>query len=487
MTTVTLADLHRYGARGFVALFWVHTIAVAVIATYTNQPMLVPAALAVIAAAAYTAAWLRDPIAASTRFLAAAVMVGQISLMVMAASGRYQIDLHMYYFAGLAMLAVFCDWRLILLAAGLTAVHHLSFNFLLPYAVFPDGSDVGRVLLHAAIVILETVVLVFLTRFLANALATATAMLTEARHAQAEAERSTEERQAVQRQAAADRSALLQRIAGDLETGLDQRLATVGDAVATMRASATAMSTNTTDVTARAQEVSQAADRLGGDMTLLTQAAEELSRSISAITGQMDSSANLSEQAVAEADGARQRVAGLEDAAAKIGEIVTLISSIAEETNLLALNATIEAARAGEAGKGFAVVAAEVKTLATQTAGATEEITRQVQAIQQSTGDTVAVIRRIGTVIDRINQTALEIAQSVREQESTTAGIAATVAEAAGGGAEVTKAIGTVAGSTAEIDAAAGTVRDNSTAVEKDLAAASQAVRSLAAELRAAA
>ncbi|MBI3446050.1 MAG: chemotaxis protein, partial [Magnetospirillum sp.] len=168
-------------------------------------------------------------------------------------------------------------------------------------------------------------------------------------------------------------------------------------------------------------------------------AAEELSSSINEISRQVASSAQVSQEAVAEAERTNALVHGLADAARNIGEVVTMIGDIAGQTNLLALNATIEAARAGEAGKGFAVVANEVKHLATQTARATSEITTQVSAVQAATDQAVAAIGSIGAIIERINEVSAAIAAAVEEQDATTRDIARNVHEAAEGTRDVSR------------------------------------------------
>ena len=165
------------------------------------------------------------------------------------------------------------------------------------------------------------------------------------------------------------------------------------------------------------------------------------------IAQQVAESARIAGGAVAEAEATDRTVGGLANTATKVGDVVRLIRDIAGRTNLLALNATIEAARAGEAGRGFAVVAGEVKTLATQTARATEDIAAQIAAIQQETGQAVAALRSIGGTIRRMSEIATGIASAVEQQGAATQEIARSVQEAANGTAEVDSTIAAVGGS----------------------------------------
>jgi methyl-accepting chemotaxis protein len=170
-------------------------------------------------------------------------------------------------------------------------------------------------------------------------------------------------------------------------------------------------------------------------------ATEELSASINSIAQQVTRSAAIAAKAAEEARRTNTVVEGLASGTQKIGEVVTLIQSIASQTNLLALNATIEAARAGEHGKGFAVVASEVKALANQTAKATEEISAQVQGIQNATNQAVSAIQMIGGTIAEIDGISNEIAAAVEQQGTATREIAGNVQQAANGTAEVNSSI----------------------------------------------
>lgn len=166
-------------------------------------------------------------------------------------------------------------------------------------------------------------------------------------------------------------------------------------------------------------------------------ASDELSQSISEITRKVQESSAISAEAVQQAEATDQRIAQLSEAGARIGDVVKLITSIAEQTNLLALNATIEAARAGDAGRGFAVVAQEVKTLAGQTAKATDEISTQIASMQLATEESVTAIKAITETIERISGIAGSISAAVEQQRSATHNIAASVRAAASGTAEV--------------------------------------------------
>jgi methyl-accepting chemotaxis protein len=166
-------------------------------------------------------------------------------------------------------------------------------------------------------------------------------------------------------------------------------------------------------------------------------AAEELSSSIAEISRQVSHSAAIAGRAVEDARRTDGIVQMLAQTAGRIGDVVGLIASIADQTNLLALNATIEAARAGDAGKGFAVVASEVKSLASQTAKATEEIGTQITQIQQATRDAVTAIGSIGTTIDEISRIAAGIASAVEQQGAATQEISRSITQAASGTREL--------------------------------------------------
>jgi methyl-accepting chemotaxis protein len=222
-----------------------------------------------------------------------------------------------------------------------------------------------------------------------------------------------------------------------------------------------------------------------GNVEAAAAAAEELLSSVTEIARQLEQTTELVRVAVTEAQTTNDEIAGLAQAAQKIGDVVKLIQDIAGQTNLLALNATIEAARAGESGKGFAVVASEVKSLAVQTAKATEEISGQISAVQSSTSGAVEAIRRIAGRMQEINQFASAVSTAVQEQSAATGEISHNVTSAAKGAKEVAAVLGDVAGAVSETRGSAQTVLAASEAVEAAATALRTEVESFLAKVAA--
>lgn len=232
-----------------------------------------------------------------------------------------------------------------------------------------------------------------------------------------------------------------EKLAEDFEANVKSAVDTVAERGGRLNGSAKELSSGAEQMIARAAGVAAAAQQASANTQTVAAASQELSSSITEIGKQAEEAASVTAKAVRDAETSTKTVGTLSDAAGKIGEVVGLIQSIAEQTNLLALNATIEAARAGEAGKGFAVVASEVKSLANQTAKATEEIGRLVQDVQQVSGETATTIETISGVIRQIDQIAGAIAAAVEEQASATKEIAQTVETTSQAVNEVTRDI----------------------------------------------
>lgn len=253
---------------------------------------------------------------------------------------------------------------------------------------------------------------------------------------------------------------MMQKLADEFESNVKSIVNTVASSATEMEASSDTLGRTASDTSARATAVAAAATQASSNVQTVASATEELTASIREISNQVQTSARTAQNAVAKADRTNQKVGELAAASQRIGEVVQLISDIASQTNLLALNATIEAARAGEAGKGFAVVASEVKSLASQTAKATEDISAQIAAIQAATGETVGAIREIGATIKEIDQVAAAIAAAVEQQGSATQEISRNVQEAARGTGDVTENIEAVSIAAGETGSAAGELQN---------------------------
>ncbi|WP_328472484.1 methyl-accepting chemotaxis protein [Actinoplanes sp. NBC_00393] len=246
---------------------------------------------------------------------------------------------------------------------------------------------------------------------------------------------------------------------GRMGQSLDTAMASLRDTVITIEGSASTLASATEEMTGTAAQIAVSAEEASRQSQDVSSAAEEISRSVDTVSAgseemgasirEISQNASEAAQVAAEAVGLAAATSStmnkLGDSSAEIGNVIKVITSIAEQTNLLALNATIEAARAGDAGKGFAVVASEVKDLAQETARATEDISRRVEAIQADTEGAVDAIEKITAVIARISDFQTTIASAVEEQTATTAEMNRSVSEAATGTGDISRSITGVA------------------------------------------
>jgi methyl-accepting chemotaxis protein len=281
--------------------------------------------------------------------------------------------------------------------------------------------------------------------------------VTEQRHAE-------QERAAIRSQE--QRRTTIDTAIAAFRPAVEKLLSSVGGSATSMRSTARALFDSSEHTSQRAESAVHAFNEASANVETAAVAADELSRSISEISRQLTQTSSVVGLATSEARATDSEIAGLADGAQKIGDVVKLIRNIAGQTNLLALNATIEAARAGEAGKGFAVVAAEVKSLAVQTAKATEDIASHILAVQESTAGAVEAIRQIAARMQEINGNTSAVATSVEQQNLATGEISRSVTSAAEGTNHVVAVLGDVAGAATQTRSSAEIVRDASEAVE---------------------
>ncbi|MDP6346491.1 MAG: nitrate- and nitrite sensing domain-containing protein [Alphaproteobacteria bacterium] len=269
------------------------------------------------------------------------------------------------------------------------------------------------------------------------------------------------EQQHLEHEAKSERAHELERLSRELEADVGSILSEVSKAAEEMISTSEEMSGTAAETSNRSATVAAAAEEASANVQGVAAATEELTGSTTEIARQVEQSTAIAGRAVGDARDTDEQIQGLLQAAQRIGEVVDLITDIANQTNLLALNATIEAARAGDAGKGFAVVASEVKNLASQTATATDEISQQINGIQSATDGAVKAIQGIGETIQEMDAIATAISTAVEEQGAATGEIARNVDKAAVGASEVSSHIQGVDEAAKSTDGAALRVRES--------------------------
>ena len=281
------------------------------------------------------------------------------------------------------------------------------------------------------------------------------------------------ERERISMQEQQQRRAMIEQAIASFRKRVEDHLKTVAEGAKAMRSTAGTLFSNSGQTSQSADGAVSTSNEASSNVETAAVAADELSGSINEIGRQLARTTDIVRAAVSEAHGTNHQITALAQAAQKIGDVIKLIRAIAGQTNLLALNATIEAARAGEAGKGFAVVASEVKSLAVQTAKATEDISKLIMAVQAATTSAVSAISRISGRMQEIDSCATAVSAAVEEQSAATGEISQNVASASDGAKVVVSVLGEVSGAAAQTRQSAESVLT-----------ASQAVEAAAAELR---
>jgi methyl-accepting chemotaxis protein len=456
-----LKNLRETTSKALMVLLWLHVPICLCIGLMRGTDWFVPVILTSVMAGAATLSWRMTGNELSTRLIFAVALMADVSVFTYQFAGHaWQIDMHMYFFAALACLVAYCDYRPIVAATVAVALHHLTLNFLLPAAIYPGGADFGRVVLHAVILVMEAGVLIWLAHQLAALFETAAQKTAEAEAAVAVGARANAERIEIEQHAKQERDGARQELAANFEQNVGRIVEAVAVAAGEIHVLSNSISHNNHATSEQTVAAATASSHASANVESVAAATEQLTASIGEIAKQVTRSAEIAGKAAEEARRTNTVVEGLASGTQKIGEVITLIQNIASQTNLLALNATIEAARAGEHGRGFAVVASEVKALANQTAKATEEISAQVQNIQNATGDAVNAIQAIVGTISEIDEISSQISTAVDQQGAATREIAGNVQQAATGTREVSDNIQSVTRASDEASVATGRLLD---------------------------
>lgn len=353
--------------------------------------------------------------------------VGQVALLVCAMHGHpWQLEMHFYFFAVLAMLAGFCDHRILWFGAALIAIHHAALNFLLPGLLYPGGTDFARLLIHALVVAVEAAMLTVIIAAIRNAFAVA-----EAARAEVDRGRNALEASRCDLAAELDKSAMrvahLDKVLRCFKGEMSDRLDVLEHASAALEQRAGGLTHSAKRVLREVAESSSAATLASSQVRDVADAGRGLAAAIVGIGEESAKCSTMSDAAASQVETTRRAVTRLLEMSKDIERVTGSIATIAAQTNLLALNATIEAARSGAAGAGFRVVAGEVKALADSTAHAAHEITATVRAIQTATTGIVGAVGAFSSAMGELKASFGAIAVAVREQGSATSGIAATI------------------------------------------------------------
>jgi|GEM_PF-537594 len=448
MKSMNIDGLRNQALRIFLVLLWAQIPLLGLACWLARQPVFLPVGMTLAFAAFSQALAHWDRKGDHARLVTGVSIMVSISILVGVMQGqKTQVDLHMYYFAALAVLVAACDWRIIVASAATVAIHHAILNFVLPGLIYPGGADSGRLGLHALILIMEAAVLVWTTSTIKAMFEAVTQERERVEQAQHEADanyvkavQSEQEVKTAYELNESERSRIAQEdaevlrtlgvaltqlasgdltysIQGDLPAKAEPLRADFNNAVRSLasamssvavtasgiRAAANTICNSSKDLSRRTEQQASSFDETTGALLTLINASIEQTSEVANRAQNVVSTAKLdAEQSSEIVRAAIEAMNAIESSSRQMRQIISVIDEIAFQTNLLALNAGVEAARAGDAGRGFAVVASEVRGLAQRSAESAKEIKSLISVSEGHVGNGASLVKQTGQALERI-------------------------------------------------------------------------------------